>query len=152
MLATVLSLPIGQHPRYARLRRPDRGSQRGVALVEALISVLIFSFGVLGLIGLQANAINFSVDAEDRSRAALLANEIASSMWLAGNVTVTAPQLTTWQATVADPTHSGLPNGVVTVTPTAGTTNSVDILISWRPQTDATGAPNRRLTTRVILP
>jgi type IV pilus assembly protein PilV len=54
-----------------------------MALIEALVSILIFSFGVLGLIGLQASAINFSVDAEDRNRAALFANEIASSMWLA---------------------------------------------------------------------
>jgi type IV pilus assembly protein PilV len=114
--------------------------------------VLIFSFGVLGLIGLQATAINFSVDAEDRSRASLLANEIASSMWLAGSVTVTSAQLAAWQTRAANATQSGLINGNVTITPTAGTTNSTDIVISWRAQSDAASAPTRQLTTRVILP
>ena len=123
-----------------------------MALVEALVSVLIFSFGVLGLIGLQASAINFSVDAEDRNRASLLANEIASSMWLAGSVTLTPAQLAAWQAQAANATQSGLINGNVTVTPTAGAANSTDIVISWRAQSDPTSAPNRQLTTRVILP
>ena len=122
-----------------------------MALMEALVSILIFSFGVLGLIGLEASAVNFSVDAEDRNRAALFASEIASSMWLNGSVTVQSAQLATWQASVADPTTTGLPNGTVTVTPTAGTTNSADISITWVPQTDKT-ATTRQLTTRVILP
>ena len=42
------------------------------------------SVGLLGLIGLQARAVNFSVNAEDRNRAALFANDVASGMWLAG--------------------------------------------------------------------
>ena len=49
-----------------------------MALIEVLVSILIFSFGVLGLIGLEASAINYSVDAEDRSRAALFASEISA--------------------------------------------------------------------------
>lgn len=122
-----------------------------MALIETLVSLLIFSFGVLGLIGLQAKAINFSIDAEDRSRAALLANEIASSMWLAGTVTVSSAQLTAWQTTVADATHGGLPNGTVTITPTSGIPNSVDVAIGWRAPTDAASAPNRQFTTRIIL-
>jgi type IV pilus assembly protein PilV len=43
-------------------------------LLEALIAILIFSFGILGLVGLQANAINLSTDAKYRADAALLAN------------------------------------------------------------------------------
>jgi type IV pilus assembly protein PilV len=116
------------------------------------VSLLIFSFGVLGLIGLQASAINFSEDAEDRNRASVLANEIASGMWLAGSVTVPAAQLTTWQTQVADPTHTGLPNGTVAITPTAGTTNSADILITWKPHSDTAAQQTRQFTTRVILP
>jgi type IV pilus assembly protein PilV len=123
-----------------------------MALIEALISILLFSFGLLGLMGLEASAINFSVDAEDRNRAALLANEISSSMWLAHSVTVSPTQLGVWQNLAASPTGIGLPNGQLTITPTAGTTNSADIVLTWRPQTDTSSAPNRRLTTRVILP
>ena len=69
-----------------------------MALIESLVSILIFSFGVLGLIGLQARAVNYSMDAENRDRAALLANEITSSMWLAGSVTAGTAQLASWQA------------------------------------------------------
>ena len=147
------SSPTRTRPRYSPRRRRGTGhTQRGVALIEALVSLLIFSFGVLGLIGLQANAINFSENAEDRIRASVFANEIASSMWLAGSVNVPAAQVTTWQTQVADPTHTGLPNGTVTITPTGGTTNSADILITWKPHTDTAATQTRQFTTRVILP
>lgn len=134
------------------MRSRWRDSQRGMALMEALISILLFSFGLLGLLGLQASAINFSVDAEDRNRAALLANEIASGMWLAHSVTVTPAQLGVWQSLASSPTGIGLPNGQLTITPTAGTTNSADIVLTWKPQTDTAAGANRQLTTRVILP
>ena len=136
-----------------RIRRPlSRRAHRGVALLESLMAILIFSVGVLGLIGLQARAINFSVDSEDRNRAAMFASEIASNMWLNGSVTVTTPAFTALLASVNDPTTVGLPNGVVTITPVAGTTNSADITISWKPPSDSATADNSVLTTRVILP
>ena len=138
--------------RLMRLIRRGARPQRGMALIEVLVSILLFSFGVLGLIGLEARSIDFSVDAEDRNRAALLANEIGSSMWLAGSVTVSAPALANWQARVSDPTSGGLPNGTVTVTPVAGTTNSADIALSWKaPSRTATDTASS-LTTRVTLP
>jgi type IV pilus assembly protein PilV len=123
-----------------------------MALIETLVSILIFSFGVLGLIGLEATAVNFSVDAENRNRASLFASDIASTMWLNGTVTVPAATLTTWQTNIANTAlPTGLPNGVLTITPTAGTTNSTDISITWLPPSDKT-ATTRTLTTRVILP
>jgi type IV pilus assembly protein PilV len=123
-----------------------------MALIEVLVSILIFSFGVLGLIGLEASAVNFSVDAEDRNRAALFASDIASTMWLNGTVTVPTAQFAAWQTNIANTAlPTGLPSGTVNITPTAGTTNSADILIQWTPQTDKT-AQTRQLTTRVILP
>lgn len=54
--------------------------QSGVMLLEALIAILIFSFGVLGIVGLQATAINTVQDAKYRSDAALLANELIGEM------------------------------------------------------------------------
>jgi type IV pilus assembly protein PilV len=123
-----------------------------MALIEVLVSILIFSFGVLGLIGLEASAVHFSVDAEDRNRAALFANDIASTMWLQGAVSYTPTQLATWQSNVADTSlPTGLPNGQVSVTAVAGTTNSTDISITWQPQTDQT-LTTRTLSTRVTLP
>jgi type IV pilus assembly protein PilV len=132
--------------------RPLIRAQRGVALLECLIALLVFSFGVLGIAGLEARAINFSVDSEDRNRAALFASEIASNMWLNGTVTVTAPALLVLQASVSDPTNVGLPNGTVSIVPVIGTTNSADITITWKPPSDAAGVDNSVLTTRVTLP
>lgn len=55
--------------------------QSGVMLIEALIAILIFSVGVLGIIGLQGSAVKVSTDAKYRSEAALLANELIGRMW-----------------------------------------------------------------------
>jgi type IV pilus assembly protein PilV len=129
-----------------------RRAQGGMALMEALVAILIFSFGILGLIGLEASAINFSADSEDRNRAALFANDVASTLWLAGTVTYSAAQLATWQANVANAAASGLTNGTIAVTAVAGTTNATDITITWKPPTRSSTAANSRLVTRVILP
>ena len=61
-------------------------AQSGVMLIEALIAILIFSIGVLGIIGMQGSAVKVSVDARYRSEAALLASELIGRMW-AGNRT-----------------------------------------------------------------
>lgn len=133
--------------RARRIHHP----QKGVALLEVLVSVLIFSIGLLGLLGLQARAVSLSVDAEDRNRAALLANEIATTMWISRSVAIVTGAGSPWQTRVADAKKDGLANGVVTVTPVAGTTNSADILISWKPPSHGSDAGSV-LRTRVVLP
>jgi type IV pilus assembly protein PilV len=55
--------------------------QQGGFLLEALVAILIFSFGVLGLVGLQASAVEFTNDAQYRSEAAYLANTLIAQMW-----------------------------------------------------------------------
>jgi type IV pilus assembly protein PilV len=125
--------------------------QQGAALLEVLISILLFTFGILGLVGLQVRAIGFSVDAENRNRAALLANDIASLMWLNRSVTVPAADLTAWQTKVATQSAGGLPDGVGTATAVAGTTTSADVLITWRAPSRATSEADSRLTTRVTV-
>jgi type IV pilus assembly protein PilV len=56
--------------------------QEGVMLIEALIGILIFSIGILALIGMQGTAVRNTTDARYRSDAAYLANTIASQMRL----------------------------------------------------------------------
>ncbi len=58
-----------------------RKQQTGVMLLEAMIAILIFSLGVLGVVGMQAMAIGASRDAKYRSEAALYANELIGQMW-----------------------------------------------------------------------
>ncbi len=56
-------------------------SQAGVVLLESLIAILIFSLGILALVGMQAFAVTASSEAKYRSDAALLANELIGRMW-----------------------------------------------------------------------
>lgn len=63
--------------------------QRGVMLIEALLAILIFSIGVLGIIGLQAAATKASADAKYRSEASLLANKIIGRMWASDRTVAT---------------------------------------------------------------
>jgi len=134
------------------LARPGilRG-QRGMALLECLMALLIFSVGLLGLLGLEARVMNISTDSENRNRAALFAGEVASQMWLNSTVTPATTDYTALLATVNDQTHGGLPSGVVTVVPVAGTTNAADIKVTWQEASDPAGNLST-LTTRVILP
>ena len=130
-------------------RLPVSPQQQGFALLEVLVSILIFSFGVLGLVGLQARAISLSTDAEDRNRAALLANDVASAMWLGKSVSVDTSAGSAWQKRVADQANGGLPNGAIAVTSEG--TNSVDILITWKAPSHANESGSS-FTTRVTLP
>jgi type IV pilus assembly protein PilV len=57
-------------------------SQAGVMLIEALVGILIFSIGILALIGMQAQAIRNTTDARYRSEAAFLATEVIGRMWI----------------------------------------------------------------------
>ena len=56
--------------------------QQGATLLEALIGILIFSIGILALVGMQALAIKHMSDAKYRSDAAFFANEIIGQMWV----------------------------------------------------------------------
>lgn len=128
-------------------------SQTGVALIEVLVSILLFSLGILGLIGLQTRAISLSVDAEDRNRAALIANNIATTMWITRTVAIDpAAGSPSWNDRASNPQAGGLPGGSITITTPAGTANTADILITWRPPQRAASEQDSRLTTRVTLP
>jgi type IV pilus assembly protein PilV len=126
-------------------------AQRGVALFECLAAMLIFSVGLLGLLGLEARVMNISVDSENRSRAAMLAGEVASQMWLNNTVSATNAAVVAAGANAGDQTQGGLPGGDVNVTAVPGTTNAADITVTWHEISDV-GGTGSSLTTRVILP
>ncbi len=130
-----------------RARRPAR-RHRGFSLVEVLVSILLFTLGLVGLVGLQARATVMSVDADNRNRAALLANEIASAMWLSGSTALPPATLSAWQARVADPAASGLPSGAGAV---AVSGNRADITITWRAAVRTADESDSQLTTRVVI-
>jgi len=62
--------------------RRDLQGQSGVVLIEALLGILIFSIGILALIGMQSVAVKNTVDARYRTEAAYLASSVVSQMRL----------------------------------------------------------------------
>jgi type IV pilus assembly protein PilV len=60
-------------------------SQHGSFLIEALVGILVFSLGVLAMVSLGTTAISAQSDAQYRTEAASLANEMASELSLRAN-------------------------------------------------------------------
>ncbi|MBP7566732.1 MAG: hypothetical protein KA795_12050 [Burkholderiaceae bacterium] len=68
-------------------QRPSH--QGGMILLEALMAMLIFSLGILGLVGVSGIAIGAQSDAQYRTDANALATELAQRIWLATDRTST---------------------------------------------------------------
>ena len=77
--------------------------QSGVMLIEALIGILIFAIGILGLIGVQATALQTSQDARYRTEAVNYANDLLSQILV--NVDRSTPA--NLQASLAAFQHQG---------------------------------------------
>jgi type IV pilus assembly protein PilV len=63
--------------------------QEGVMLLEALIAILIFSIGILAVVGMQATAMRTVTESRSRAEAALYANQLLGQIWADA---VNAPQ------------------------------------------------------------
>lgn len=67
--------------------RSQAQAERGATLIEALIAILIFSIGLLGLVKMQSVGVAVSRDAMYRAEASVLAHELIGIMWTdAGNL------------------------------------------------------------------
>ncbi|SFD08263.1 type IV pilus assembly protein PilV [Collimonas sp. OK412] len=129
-------------------------------LIEVLAAILIFSFGILGLVGLQAATINNSISAEDRSQAALLADNLVATLWSKGKLATgscdllcaadggNAKDYTNWQARVKAALQGG--SGVATLD--ASNAKLVTITISWTAAAKSkTAAASHTYTTEVAV-
>ena len=133
-------------------RRSFRNAQSGVMLLEALIGILIFSLGILAMVGLQAMSLRLATDSRDRAEAANLATQLIGQMWLNRAAVAsyqysgsgTAPSnLTSWISQV----NASLPNAAANppiVTVGAGSINGVavgtqtTVTLRWKSPTDPT--------------
>jgi type IV pilus assembly protein PilV len=109
--------------------------QRGIALIEVLVAVLLFALGILALVGLQASMNKNVTQAKLRGEASFLANELIGRMWVdqatLSNYAITGGVCTAeyancakWLASV----NTILPSGNAEVTITG---RAVDITLSW---------------------
>jgi type IV pilus assembly protein PilV len=104
-------------------RKKIATSQQGVALLEALIAFLIVSFGVLGVIGLQAAMVKNSGDARYRAEASQIAQQRIGAMWM------DQAHLADY-AEMATDISAQLPSGTRTVAINA--TNDVTVTVEWQ--------------------
>jgi len=113
--------------------------QSGVTLIECLVAILIFSLGIIGMIGLQASAIRNTMEADYRVKASYLANQIIGTMWtdrtnLAIYDTTSGSantKLAAWKALVS----TTLPDATATLTnkPTISVVGTqVDVTVNWQ--------------------
>lgn len=132
-------------------KRSLRNAQSGVMLLEALIGILIFSLGILAIVGMQAMGIKLASDSRDRAEASNLASQLVGQMWLnraalasyqyVGSGTVPAA-LTTWVAQV----DAALPDAaanrpIITVGASplgASVGTQTTVTLRWRNPTEAT--------------
>lgn len=128
-----------------------RKRQSGMSLIEVLISLLIFSFAFLGLIAMQGRAVQASTDAEDRSRAAMMASEIVATMWTQKNMALPATTITDWQARVANPAASGLPGSSGTIS-APDTDGVVTVTVTWRAPARLASDQSSQYVTQVVMP
>lgn len=99
-------------------------AQRGSVLLEAFIAILLFSGGILGLMGLQAVSMKNAADAKYRAEASYLANQIIGQMWAAD------------PATLATYAHNPTTNGACNFT--GGASANANVL-AWLGNTGTSG-------------
>lgn len=116
------------------VERPVPRSQQGVMLIEALVAILLFSLGIIAVMGLQANSVAQVSQAKYRTDASYLANQIIGKMWvdqgnLASYATSGSPGRSAWDGVVA----ATLPQGTGTI---AVNGSSVTVTIQWKQPED----------------
>lgn len=102
-----------------------RKHQSGFGLLEQLVTLLVFSVGVVGAIKLQATAINQASDAQYRSETSLLANQIIEIM------RTDSAALRTYQ-------HN--PGGGLTCVPTVTASSNANV-VAWLNSFTTTNSP-----------
>jgi type IV pilus assembly protein PilV len=133
----------------ADMKHKTLRGQRGMTLLEVLISLLIFSLGMLGFVGLQARATQLSVDSEDRTRAALMANEVVSAMWTQRTTSLPAATTTAWRTRLQDSAVAGLPNASGTIADAGGV---VTVTVTWKSPSQPAAAASSVYSTSLVMP
>lgn len=149
----------------------SRSKQSGVMLLEALIAILIFSLGILAIVGLQAAAIKSAGDAKYRTDASLLAGKLIAEMWTSDRTQATLQTnfqtggtgYNTWinndLCPASEPAAlpgvcnvaSNQPTVLITpVTRTTAPSNLVKITLYWSAPSEPTHAHNFTTVAQII--
>lgn len=134
-----------------RIESP-RTRSAGFALLEVLVSLLIFMFAVLGLVGLQGNLTQAQGSAKMRTDAAYLASELLGRMWTdmpnRASYASANCELHSLCKDWTDKVAQSLPNGASRVDFDT-TTGDVEIELSW---STPDGEAHTYVTRSTVLP
>jgi type IV pilus assembly protein PilV len=115
-------------------RRPRARAQGGFFLIEAMVAILIFALGILGLVAMGGTAVSSQSDAQYRTEASSLADAIAGEIALGINRADETTKATTLAAFAHQPspapTTSPAPCAFTGTALTAGTAPTVFPLLS----------------------
>lgn len=123
-------------------------------MIEAMVAVLLFTIGVLALVGLQSAMTRNQTDAKLRGDASYFANEIVGTMWGdAANVANYATancaayaRCNDWKSKV----ERSMPGGSVAVILGSGAAvGAVTVIINWT--TPGDGAHNYTMSTVIVI-
>ena len=111
----------------------SKKSAQGFLLIEVLVSLLIFSFGLLALLGVQTFAITDAMHGKYRTDASYLANSIIGRMMVdqanmanyASNAGTVSANKTAWDTEVTNT----LPDATTSITING---KAVTVIVSWR--------------------
>lgn len=103
--------------------------QRGMMLLEGLIAILIFSLGILAIVGLHSATVRHTTDAKYRVDASFLANQSIGLMW------TDRDNLAFYETEETGEAISSLPNGKRII---AVDGNQVTVTVTWQMPGDAT--------------
>jgi type IV pilus assembly protein PilV len=118
-----------------RLKHEQPAGACGFALIEVLVSLLIFMFGVLGTVGLLSSTTRIETESKFRTDAADLANDAISMLWTTALTDLAAYdgaacsqqiRCKEWQNRISTLLPQG--SGALSVT---GTTGDVTVTIQW---------------------
>ncbi len=105
----------------------NRSSQQGVVIIEAMIAILIFSVGVLGIVGMQANMVKNTSDSKYRNDASYIAQQQIGALW-------TSPDNLPADGSISTSSISGvLPAGSLTISRSG---DRYTITIRWQQPDD----------------
>lgn len=108
--------------RLLKMANQTGAYQQGAVLLESLIAIVIFSFGILAISGLQGAMMKNTADATYRAEASYLVQQVV------GNMLVNPLALARGSSSA-----SSLPGGIISVTPVAGGSGGrVNITVTWR--------------------
>jgi type IV pilus assembly protein PilV len=117
---------------------PPKSAQQGVILIEVMVAILIFSVGVLALVGLQASMIKNTAESKYRSEASYIAQSRIARIWADAANAATYVEAST-------PITNLLPNG--TRTTTQPVTGQFTVTVTWQ----APGETQHQFSTTAMV-